>query len=59
MKKQTNKTTSKSSSRKVKFKFDAKSDVVQKQNFKYKGENMELKTIFNPKKADFTMREDE
>ena len=58
MKKQTKKTSSKQTNKKnVKFKFDAKSDVIQKQNIKFEGEDMEIKTIFNPKKPDLTIKE--
>ncbi len=57
MKKQYHSTKSKQTNKKFKFKFDPKSDTVQKQNFKFEGKDMELRTIINPMKPDFTIKE--
>lgn len=57
MKKQYHSQKSKQTNKKVKFKFDLKDNTVQKQKFKFEGKDMELKTIIDPTKPDFTIKE--
>lgn len=57
MKKQYHSKKSKTTNKKVKFKFDPKDDTIQKQNIMFEGKPMDIKTIFTPRKPDITIQE--